>query len=253
MKVTELYGRLCDQIPQSLSMPWDNDGLQLCPEPEKEVKRVLCALDLTPAAAQFAIDHRCDAVLTHHPLMFAPLSVLQLGSGKGDTVLRLAKAGISSMSFHTRYDALDGGMNDILCNTLGFKPGERFGEEGECIGRLADIPEIPVAQLAEHVKKTLGAPFVLLSAGCCGKVSRVALCAGDAKDFIIPAAKCGADVLICGRASYNTVIESQEHGIAVIEAGHYYTEVICVPDLAARVTAFGIEALQFTENDITAI
>jgi len=253
MNVTELYKKLESQIPSELSMKWDNDGLQLCPDPEREVRRVLCALDLTPGAAEYAIANGCDAVVTHHPLIFAPLTSLCAGSGKGGTVLKLARAGVASMSFHTRYDALDGGMNDILCKTIGLSIGDRFGEAGESIGRLSDIPEMSIEAFAEKVKKALGCPFVLLSRGGSGTVRRVAVCGGDAKDFIIPAAECGADVLVCGRASYNSAIESQEHGIAVLEAGHYYTEIIFVDDMASRIENMGIEVMKYTKNDITEI
>ena len=55
MTVRELYNALGEQIPAALSMPWDNDGLQLCPNPDREVKRVLCALDLTYDVAKMAV------------------------------------------------------------------------------------------------------------------------------------------------------------------------------------------------------
>ncbi len=253
MTVKELYNALCLQIPATLSMPWDNDGLQLCPDPDMEVKKVLCSLDLTYDAAKAAVENGCVAVLTHHPFMFAPVRSVRAGEGKGDALLLLLKNGISAMSFHTRYDALDGGMNDLLCEKLGLTPGERFGDAGEEIGRLADIAETDIREFSENVKNALDAPFALLSAGGKKTVKRVAVCGGDGKDLIIPAAKCGADILVTGRASYNTAVEAQEHGIAVLECGHFYTEVICLPDFAARLQKMGIEAVIYGECEIEAI
>ena len=253
MTVRELYNALGEQIPASLSMPWDNDGLQLCPNPDREVKKVLCALDLTYDVAKAAVENGCDAVMTHHPFMFAPLRGIRAGEGKGDALLLLLANGISAMSFHTRYDALDGGMNDILCRTLGFDAGERFGDAGEEIGRLADIAEKDIREFAESAKKALGAPFALLSAGDIKTVKRVAVCGGDGKDFIIPAARCGADILVTGRASYNTAVEAREHGIALLECGHFYTEVICLPDFAKRLEALGIESVICDKCEIEAI
>ncbi len=253
MTVKELYSALCAQIPATLSMPWDNDGLQLCPDPDREVKKVLCALDLTYEAAKAAVENGCDAVMTHHPFMFAPLRGIRAGEGKGDALLLLLKNGIAAMSFHTRYDALDGGMNDLLAKKLGLAPGERFGDTGEEIGRLADIAETDIREFSENAKKALGAPFALLSAGDKRTVKRVAVCGGDGKDFIIPAAKCGADILVTGRASYNTAVEAQEHGIAVLECGHFYTEVICLPDFAARLEKMGIQAVIYDICEIKAI
>lgn len=253
MTVKELYRALCAQISAELSMPWDNDGLQLCPDPDREVKKVLCTLDITYKAAKKAVELGCDAIFSHHPLVFNPIKSLVAGEGKGDALLLLAKNGISTMSFHTRYDALEGGMNDILASKLGIEECVPFGPAGEEIGRIGEVAECTCKELAEKVKKTVGAPFVLLSAGDINTVRKVAVCGGDGKDFIKPAAKNGADILITGRASYNTAIEAQEYDIALIECGHFYSEVICVDDFARRIESLGITAETYKEPEIKAI
>ena len=45
--VHDLYTYLDGLYPKALSCAWDNDGLMLCGDGSKEVKRVLCALDVT--------------------------------------------------------------------------------------------------------------------------------------------------------------------------------------------------------------
>ena len=57
MTVAELYRKLNERIPPSLSCSWDNDGLMCCPAPEREVGRVLIALDVTAKVADLAIRH----------------------------------------------------------------------------------------------------------------------------------------------------------------------------------------------------
>jgi hypothetical protein len=56
MTVRELFGILNERIPRALSCDWDNDGLMCCPDGEREVKRVLIALDATGAVCDAAID-----------------------------------------------------------------------------------------------------------------------------------------------------------------------------------------------------
>ena len=34
----------------------------------------------------------------------------------------------------------------------------------------------------------------------------------------------GADTLLTGRASYNTIIDASDMGLNIIEAGHFFTE-----------------------------
>ena len=254
MTVSELYDKLSAEIPPALSMKWDNDGLQICPEPSRPARRVLCALDLTPSAVDFALGNNCDAILTHHPLLFSPLRSVRPDFGKGGTVMRLLSAGVAAMSFHTRYDALDGGMNDLLAAALGLSGTVRFGPEGEEIGRLGSLSEpLALREYAAVVKYALSSPFVLLAPGGRDPVERVAVCGGDAKDFIVPAARAGADLLVCGRASYNTAMEAQEYGISVLEAGHFNTEMLCVPDFAARVERLGCEPLLYISAELEAL
>ena len=47
MNVKEIYKKLSDKIPESLSEPWDNDGLMCSPDTGSEVFRVLVTLDVT--------------------------------------------------------------------------------------------------------------------------------------------------------------------------------------------------------------
>ena len=48
-----------------------------------------------------------------------------------EKAVRLIRAGIAAMSFHTRYDAVDGGVSDILCETLGLSPDGNLVETVE--------------------------------------------------------------------------------------------------------------------------
>ena len=52
MTVKDLYERLNIYFPPALSLDWDRDGLMVCPDPARRVRRVLLTLDVTPAAAE---------------------------------------------------------------------------------------------------------------------------------------------------------------------------------------------------------
>jgi putative NIF3 family GTP cyclohydrolase 1 type 2 len=55
-------------------------------------------------------------------------------------------------------------------------------------------------------------------------VYKVYIVGGDGKDYIQNAINFGADTLLTGRASYNTMIDAEDIGINIVEAGHFYTE-----------------------------
>jgi putative NIF3 family GTP cyclohydrolase 1 type 2 len=89
MKVSQLYDFLNKRIPRELSCEWDNDGLACCPDPERQVKRVLLALDITEETVARAIDGGYDVILAHHPLIFRPIGAVAPGKTVAEKVIKL--------------------------------------------------------------------------------------------------------------------------------------------------------------------
>ena len=231
MTVRELFSKLNERIPRSLSYEWDNDGLMCCPDGEREVSSVLVALDATAEVCERAILGGYDLILTHHPFIFKGLCAID---GTGDVsakAISLIKEDIAVMSFHTRLDALDGGVNDALANALGLFDIESFESDGMPIGRVGELEHsMSLDAFAKHVKEMLGARFVLVSdAGI--PVKRVALVGGEGKDFVSAARAVGADTYLSGRLGYHLMTDAPDvinNPINLIEAGHFYTEqVVC--------------------------
>ncbi|MBR6427239.1 MAG: Nif3-like dinuclear metal center hexameric protein [Clostridia bacterium] len=219
MKVSELYRKLDEKIPGYLSENWDNDGLMLCPDPDREAEKVLFTLDVTEEAADVAVKNGFDLIISHHPLIFTPLK------GITDPLLvKLMWSGISVFSFHTRFDALTGGVNDALCIACGASVSER----GVCDERLGvvgkyDDPMSPEA-LAAKVRECLGSPSVqLASAG--KECRRVAFIGGSGGSSAVSGAlDVGADALVSGEIGYNAMLDGMKAGLTVITAGHFSTE-----------------------------
>ncbi|MBQ9080165.1 MAG: Nif3-like dinuclear metal center hexameric protein [Clostridia bacterium] len=225
MNVRQLYQYLNEIIPPSLSCEWDNDGLMCCPDPDREVRRVLIALDVTGEVADEAVDGDFDVVVSHHPLIFKPIRSLTSDDGVGAKLINFVRAGISVMSFHTRLDALAGGVNDQLAEALGLIDVETFDDgDGIPLGRVGYLPEpMDAGEFSARVKGALAAPGVVLA--CCGKqVDRVAVVGGEGKSFISAAKRTGADTFVSGRIGYNNMVEAEELGLNLIEAGHFFTE-----------------------------
>lgn len=126
--------------PRTLSESWDNDGVMLCANDHAPVKKILIMLEVTHAGAEYAAEHGYDLIVTHHPFIFKPLSRLT-----GDTFClfdKLMRAGISVISYHTRMDSAEGGVNDCAAALLGLADVRPFGGENGCIGRVGNLPEI---------------------------------------------------------------------------------------------------------------
>lgn len=222
MTLKELYDYLEEKMPPSLREDWDNDGMMCCPDTKAEVKRVLVSLDVTEEIVDYAIDRGFDLIISHHPLIFRPISSVTDSGNVSRKVIKLIESGVSVFSFHSRADKAVGGVNDILCDLLGIFNAETFGEGA--LGRVGEIDEeIALEDFVYRVKQTLGSDMVRYSDGL-NPVRRVAVVGGDGKDFVKSAIDAGADTYLSGRISYNMMVEAAEMGINLVEAGHYFTE-----------------------------
>ena len=255
MTVKEFYEHLCDRVSPSLSCEWDNDGLMLTPDGEREVRRVLCTLDVTEDAVAYAEEYGFDLIISHHPLLFRPLRAIDPDNHIARKAMRLLRAGISVISLHTRADAVIDGVNDRLAEMLGLSGVTMFGEAGDMIGRVGDLPApMSLAEFAAHVKGVLGCPMVL-AADADLPVQRVAVCGGDGKEFVSAALSTGADTYLSGRIGYNVMIEAPEMGINLLEAGHYFTETHITAffaELAGELVP-GVVCEEFASNTIACL
>jgi dinuclear metal center YbgI/SA1388 family protein len=221
MTVKELYDYLNEKIPPSLSCEWDNDGLMCCPKPDRAAAKILVALDISEEIVERAVSENCDVILSHHPLVFSSQKSLVPHKYTQNKLIKLIKAGVSVFSFHTRLDAVQGGVNDVLCNLLGLE--NITIDPVEPVGRIAETSEkIDVSTFVKNVKSSINTPFVLYNGE--NDVKRVYVVGGDGKDMIGRALELGADTLLTGRASYNTIIDAKDMGLNIIEAGHFFTE-----------------------------
>ena len=247
MTVEQLYQYLESRIPCALRAEWDNDGLACCPDGDAPARRVLIALDATDAVVEHAIAGGFDVLLTHHPLLFRGIKALTPVTTVPRKLLKLARAGVAAMSFHTRLDTVQGGVNDLLAARLGLTDVCAFAPEGEIpCGRIGTLPApVSASDFADTVCRALGIPAVLCAGE--GMVTRVAVLGGEGGDFVDAARAARADLFLAGRIGYHRMLDAAEEGMALIEAGHFATEVPVCEALAAMVReadpSISIEAL----------
>lgn len=258
MTVRELYAKLSQRIPRELSCEWDSDGLMCCPDGRREVRRALLALDATGEVCRRAIDEGFDVIVTHHPFIFKGIKSVDDENALAAKTMPLIREGISVLSFHTRLDAVEGGVNDGLAALIGLRNVESFCTEGLPIGRIGDIDgEVELLDFARSVKEALGAPFVSVTDSG-RRPSRVAVIGGGGKDFIGVAAAAGADTYLSGELGHHAMTDQPDEVVApvnLIEAGHFYTEFhVCgaLRDMIAEIDG-EIECVIMNANPVKAV
>lgn len=100
--------------------PSDAVGLT-CGDPQREVRRILFAVDIVGSVVDEAIEHAADVVVTHHPLLLTPVSSVAATTAKGRVVHRLVRNDIALFTAHTNADVPADGVNDALARTLGLE------------------------------------------------------------------------------------------------------------------------------------
>lgn len=220
MTVKDIYGFLQEKAPMDIAEGWDNPGM-LVGDPHQEVTCVVVALDATAGAVETAQSVGAQLIVTHHPVIFAPLKRLAADS----IPYRLAAAGISLIAAHTNLDKAAGGVNDTLAARLGLQE-VTVAEDG-----YTRIGQLPTAMSArEFAAHTAAALDTTVRYSGDITVATVAVCGGSGGNFIAACAE-QADVYVTGEVKHHEWLDAAGR-INVIEAGHYATEVPVVDTLA---------------------
>lgn len=241
--------------PPYMMESWDNCGL-LCGRKEKEVRRVLVALDPFRNVIDEAIAENADLIVTHHPLIFGDkLMAVNEDTETGRCLLTLIEQGIAAINAHTNLDLASGGINDVLAQTLGLSDitvitPEGTDAEGRPYGllRSGTLEEQPLSDFLATIKKTLGCEGLRYVDG--GKpVHKVAVGGGSCAGGMFEAIAAGCDTFVTSDVKYNQFRTAYENGLNLVDAGHFHTENPTMPVLAARLqAAFPEITVKLSEN-----
>lgn len=217
MKVKDITNLLDELYPEYLKASYDNVGLMVGSF-DNEVKRVFIALDLTREVMDEALKAKADLIITHHPLLFRPLSSINTANDPGSIIKDLINNDITLFSMHTNFDTVK--MNDLIGSILGIEDRELLSEKENC-GIVGTVKESSVKEFAEVVKARLGLDEVLYVGDENVKIKRVALCAGSGSSMISDAKAKEAQVFLTGDLSYSRALEAKRMGLNMMVIPHH--------------------------------
>nr|MBQ8244388.1 Nif3-like dinuclear metal center hexameric protein [Oscillospiraceae bacterium] len=214
--------------PRSMKMDWDNVGLNVGHR-DKEVKKILVALDPFSHVCREAKDWGADLLVTHHVLIFRPGFVTD-ATAQGRNTLFLIENGIAHINAHTNLDLAPGGVNDCLAARLGLENPQVINPMGvDADGRewgllrCGTVQKQAFPEFLAHVKNALGCEGLrFVDAG--KPVRKVASGGGSCCDEMQEAVDAGCDTFVTSDAKYNDFWDAYDLGLNLIDAGHFYTE-----------------------------
>ena len=182
--VKDIEQMMDERAPFRYQMGFDNAGF-LVGRRERQVRRVLVCLDITPETIQEAIEKECQLMVAHHPVIWGTIGRVTDETTTGRNLLTLIEHGIAAIWAHTNLDAVEGGVNTELARRIGLKDTILLEQDGEengqpyGVGRVGDLPGGPMAltDFAHKVKTDLDLEGIrVLDAGV--PVHRVAVGGG---------------------------------------------------------------------------
>jgi len=225
MKVKDVVAAIEEFAPLSIQEEWDNSGLQIG-SPEQEITGALVAFDCTEAVIAEAVRRGCNFVLTHHPLLFNPLSSIDPADPTAATVIAAVKNGVAVYAAHTTADKVPGGVSGTMARRLGLQNVRILEEEapGVGLGVVGEFPEpMSAADAIALVKKVFGLPCIRTSRLVSCPVRTVAMCGGSGSSCIGSAIKAGAQLYLSGDISYHHFFVPE--GFMLADVGHFESEV----------------------------
>ena len=229
--VSEILNKLNEYFPFDTALSYDNVGL-LVGNTDREVTKVMVALDASACAAIDAQQEGAQLLITHHPVIFREIKTVTNETFAGCNVILLIEGGISCIALHTNYDRAKGGNNESFARRLG---AEEFTSLEDGFATEFDLAEeLYFDDFTELVQEITEDPVIRTIRGSASTVKRViAACgAGISEELIFRAAKNGATIVTADvKHNYATMIH--DLGVSLVEPTHYGSEKCFVEDMCA--------------------
>lgn len=234
MKINNLKNIIENWAPLILQEPWDNTGFQIKIS-DKDVYKVLVALEVTNSVVDEAVALGADVIVTHHPMIFSPIKKIDCNDITGNYIIKLIQNEISVYSTHTSFDKCQGGNNDYLAQLLHLDDIDMMegDESGFCRSGFID-GQCTIGEYIEQISRWLKIEKTLMNftGNLNQQLKKVGLCTGSGSDFIHCAIKDNCELFITGDLKYHNAQIAKEMGINVLDIGHYGSEIIFVDNMS---------------------
>lgn len=242
MKLHELDKALREELRIASFDDISLNGVQVACSPDKEIKKVVTAVDACQATIDEAIKRGADMLFVHHGLFWGrPIAVDGIHR---DRIKALLDADVALYACHLPLDAHPGlGNNAQMARMLGMRDYDPFGlYHGQYIGYKGTLPmPMTCAELARLLGFSPETGLKILDFGK-DMVETVGIISGGAADDLPQAIEAGLDCYITGECAHELYHTCLENRMNMICGGHYQSEVFGVGAVARYIKGeFGIE------------
>lgn len=208
------------------------------------------ALDPSLEAMRMALERGCSVLVTHHPLLLAPLKRFDCSEGVGAALSFAIRNGLSLFALHTNWDASPIGVNAVISKALGLREAMPLlpspGSSGAWgTGAVGALPQaVSLEKCAVNIKDALELSRLEIHGDVSDAVSSLALCGGSGGSLWRYARASGADAYFTADMKYHERLEALDSGMALLIADHGEMERFSMKELADTLSeATGLKAV----------
>lgn len=219
-KVIDVINEIEKFAMPCLAESYDNVGLMIGSK-YAEVTGVYVALNLSERVIEDAKKQGCNFILTHHPLIFNPLTSIDYDSHSGKLIKQIIKNDLCVYSAHTSADNAPNSIGqknlvDLGCHDV-FKDGEVvYGFVNNVLAR--DIAE-RLKVVTGDKNLTVAKPDKIVK-----KVAHVNGSGGRMDDLLSVLKENDVDLYVSSEFKYSFLCDLVSEDIAVIEINHFNAE-----------------------------
>ena len=242
--VSDIIALMDRLAPADIAEDWDNPGLQ-AGSPAWPVKKIMIALDATPAVVNDACQQNADLLITHHPFIFKAFKKIDYSTPLGQMIETAMRHHLSIFSAHTNLDWAAGGLNDTFAEMMGLKnitvlESMPDKDAASGLGRIGELDTpVDLAGLARNIKACLGIQGLRVAGPFDMMIKRIAVCTGGGSGLLKSFFASSAHVFVSGDLRYHDARDAELYNRGLIDVGHFASEHIVV-DLLQKKLAEGL-------------
>ncbi len=231
--IGQIISAIEQAAPRSAQEQWDNSGL-LVGSAATPCKGIMLCLDVTPAVISQAIEKGCNLVISHHPLIFKSIKVVNDTTLQGRALIDAIRSDIAVYCAHTSLDNAPApyGVSCEMARMLDAQITSTLSETGT--GVIAKLPSPTTPQaFTELCKAAFTAAGVRHTPYPSAAIQTVALGSG-ACGFLIPdAIAAGAEAIVTSDVRYHDFLDFADR-IFIVDLTHFDTEK-CTKEIFKRI------------------
>jgi dinuclear metal center YbgI/SA1388 family protein len=232
-RLSQVIAALDALWPADRAESWDAVGT-VVGDPDREVTRVLFAVDPVQEIVDEAVRLGADLLVTHHPLYLRGTTTVAASTFKGRVVHTLIKNDVALHVAHTNADTADPGVSDALAGALDLRvvrplvpdPSDPAGRRG--LGRVCALDHpLTLREFAAHAAARLPATAqgIRVAGDPETSIRTVAVSGGSGDSLFDDVRAAGVDAFLTADLRHHPVSEARAHSpLALLDAAHWATE-----------------------------